>query len=186
MEKKRILWGGLLTLVAVIPGSAQEPKARAETEKVKIGPATIEVPTTWERQRPRSEMRALQYSIPKVEGDEGKVEFIVFYFGGQGGGVDENLARWRAMFQDAKDEGKTEKFESSGLKITTLDISGTYKDRPFPASPDVTLREKYRLLAAVVDTPDDGPYFFRIVGPEKSVAAQAEHWTTMLKNATTK
>jgi hypothetical protein len=177
----------VVSLIAIVSLSvaAAEEKEKVKREKVRIGPVTYEVPTSWQRERPTSEMRVVQYSLPKEKGDNEKVVFIVFYFGGQGGSVSENFKRWRGMFEDKKDEGKTDQFEVGGLKISTLDISGTYLDRPAPFAPEATPRKNYRMLAAVVETPDDGPYYFRLVGSAKSVAVHVEHWKHMLKTAST-
>ena len=64
--------------------------------------------------------------------------------------------------------------------MTTLDITGTYK-APFAA--DQGPKKDHRMLAAIVETPDDGPYFFRLVGPKKTVQANAEAYKAMLKGA---
>lgn len=177
-----LVLGLAMVTVAAGPLAADE----AKVEKVKIGPAVYEVPSTWQRQQPTNTMRVVQFGVPLAEEDMGKVEFVVFYFQGQGGGVEENLKRWIGMFQDVQGKEKKAEKEVSGLKITTLDISGTYKDKPFPMSQDFTPRKDYRMLAAVVETPDDGPYFFRFVGPKKTIAAQEAAWNHMLETVSTK
>jgi hypothetical protein len=188
----RVIWTLMMVLVAaaIAANAAADEKGakkdKPKTEAVKIGPATYEVPATWKRQRPASEMRVVQFGVPLEEGDEGKAEFIVFYFGGQGGGVEENLARWKGMFDNVKGEPKVEKIKASELQITSLDISGDYKDRPAPQIPEFTLRKNYRMFAAVVETPDDGPYFFRVVGPANTMKANADNWMNMLKTAKVK
>lgn len=179
----------LLTVLSVSQLAAgaedkQQSKPAIKREKVRIGPATYDIPTTWKRERSKSEMRVVQYGLPAANGDNGKTEFVVFYFSGQGGGVEENLKRWRGMFQDSKDDGKTDRFTAGELKITTLDISGTYLDRPTPFAPEATPRKNYRMLNAVIETPNDGPYFLRLVGPKKSVEEQLDNWKHMLKTAT--
>lgn len=164
--------------------AADEKKPEEKADPVKIGPAKYPVPKAWKRQRPRNEMRAAQFEIPLADGDEGKAEFIVFYFQGQGGGVQENIKRWVGMFEEKDGKEKVEKIEAAKMPITTLDVSGTYKDKPFPMAPSETLRKNYRMLAAVVETPDDGPYFFRLVGPKKTIEANAAAFKAMLKGAT--
>ena len=129
-------------------------------------------------------MRLLQYGVPLVEGDQGRAVFVVFYFGRKGAGsVQANIDRWTGMFQDRAGTPKVDTLEVDGMKVTTLDVTGTYKDKPAPFLPQVTLRENYRMLAAVVETGEEGPYFFRLVGPVKSVAAQLENWSNLLKKA---
>lgn len=172
---------GLVSMAMV--GAATAKEDAPKTEKVTIGPASYQVPTAWERQRRANEMRVAQFGIPLAKGDEGKAELIVFYFGGQGGGVEENIARWVGMFETKDGEEKVESFKSGPLKVTVLDVSGDYKDKPFPMAQNFKLRKGYRMMAAVVETPEDGPYFFRMVGPKKSIAAQSEAFLNMLKTA---
>lgn len=172
-----------MTLLALTLTTAASAEDKKGSEPIKIGPVTYQVSSAWQRQARRNEMRVAQFGIPVAEGETGKAELVVFYFGGQGGGVRENIARWKGMFESVEGKEKVESFSAGTLKITTLDITGAYKDKPFPMAEDFTLRKDYRMLAAVVETPDDGPYFFRMVGPKKSIGAQAEAWTTMLKSA---
>lgn len=174
---------GLFVLGLAVAPSTRAAEEKAETEKVKIGPVTYHVPKTWQRQNPTSSMRVAQFGVPLVEGDKGKVEFLVFYFNGGGGDADSNIKRWVGMFEDVEGKEKVKTSEVSGLKITSLDVTGTYKDKPFPMSETFTPRKDYRMMAAVIETPDDGPYFFRFVGPAKSMAAQSENWSHLLKTA---
>lgn len=150
---------------------------KTKSEPVSIGPATYAVPTAWERQRPSSQMRLLQYGIPLADGDEGKPEMVVSHFPGNAGGVDANIERWKKQFSDIQGEPKIEKFEADGLKVTVLDITGAYKDPFSPAG-----GPNYRLLGAIVET-GDGPYFFKLNGPKNSVSAQSEGYWNMLKTA---
>lgn len=164
-----------------VGGLYAEEKAE-KTEEVGIGPVVYQIPASWQRQRPSNQMRAVQYGIPPAEGDKAKVEMIVFYFGGGGGGVKENLDRWVGMFQDKEEKEKIDKFEADGMTITTLDVTGTYKDKPAPFLPDFELRKDWRMLASVVESPD-GPYFFRMVGPKNTIKEQEKNWEKMLKSA---
>lgn len=159
-------------------------KEKPPTEVVSIGPVKYEVPKAWKRQAPSNTMRVAQFGIPLADGDQGKVELTVFYFGpDQGGSVDQNIKRWLGQFKPLSEKEKVEKFDVEGLKITQLDASGSYEYKPFPAAPEGELMENWRMLAAVVETPDDGPFFFRMVGPANTIKAQEEAFTAMLKKA---
>lgn len=177
----------LLAGLALMGLARAEEKAKekeaAKTRSVTIGPIKYEAPTSWKAQQPRSTFRIAQFGVPLAEGDEGKVEIVVSAFGGQAGSIDANIDRWRGMFEDRKDEGDTKTFSVGDYEVTLYHVSGTYKDKPFPASPETTLRKNYRRLNAAVVTPNDGVYYFYMVGPEKSVKAQEEGWVTMFKSA---
>ena len=73
--------------------------------------------------------------IDKFGGDSDPGECAVFYFGaGQGGGVEANVTRWVGQFQTdtaAKRSSKT----INGIKVTMVDVAGTYLYKPAPMSP---------------------------------------------------
>jgi hypothetical protein len=182
----------LVAAVAAFAAQASVPAARAEdkkaeTKKIEFGTLKGDAPAGWEALEAKPPFRIAQYKIAKAEGDAADATLIVYYFGeGGGGGVDENVKRWAGQFKqpdgkDSKDVAKVDKHEHDGLKITTVDVSGTYLDKPFPQSPNVTEREKYRMLAAIVEC-EKGPYFLKLTGPEKTVEAAKAGWEGLLKS----
>ncbi len=138
-------------------------------------------PGAWKAQPPRP-MRAATYAVPAAPGDKEDGECIVSYFGpGQGGGVKENVDRWLGQFEEAsaraaaKNAGKT----INGLRVTTLDVSGTYSGAGGPMAASKVSKPGYRLLGAIVDGPQ-GPVFFKFTGPAKTVAANRAAFEAML------
>jgi hypothetical protein len=168
-------------------GAADEKDAKkVETKKIQIGTYSAQAPASWEVQTVKSQFRAGQFKIAKVEGDPADAEFIIFHFAGGGGGLEENINRWHGFFKQpdgkpTKEVAKRTEFKIEPGRVVAVDISGTYLDRPFPMSPNFTAREKYRMLAAYVDV-DNGPYFLRLIGPAKTVEANAAGWEAMLKS----
>lgn len=133
------------------------------------------VPPGWVEEERSSSMRVAQYKLPKVAGDSEDASVVLYYFGqGQGGSTAANIERWMGqMKQDDGSAAKGEKEEhlANGLKVTTVDVSGTYVAETSPGSGTFENKPAYRLRAAVVETPN-GSYFVKLVGPEKTVA----HW----------
>ena len=129
------------------------------------------VPASWKTQ-PERPMRAATYDIPAAPGAEAG-ECGVFYFGqGQGGGVEENLSRWVGQFEG----GTPKKAEKTvhGLKVHTIDISGTYLAPGGPMMKSQGKKPGYRLLGAIVEGPQ-GNVFFKCTGPAATLAkAQAD------------
>ncbi len=166
-----------------------------EPREIEIGTLLGLVPGNWDPQPPTNEFRLSQHLVPKATGDTAKTEFIVFYFGKGGGGtLEDNIKRWYGLMRQP-DGGDTEavakRTESTreGLRITAVDIPGTYMDRPFPRSTEFTPRPDYRMLAAIVETTGeggDGPYYLRIVGPAKSVAAAKPGWDKLMETIKTR
>jgi hypothetical protein len=152
-------------------GTQTKPKT-AKPARQDLGTITVQPPAGWKSVTPSSSMRKAQYVLPKVAGDSEDAELIVFNFGaGQGGGVEENLKRWQGQFEGAE-KPKTAKKKVAGMNVTTMDVSGTYKQQamggPF-AGGEVTKKPNFRMLAAIVEAPDSS-YFFKLTGPAKTVA----------------
>jgi hypothetical protein len=81
----------------------------------------------------------------------------------------------------ATPEAKEEQFETNGLKVSTVDVFGTYVAETAPGSGTFHHKAGYRLRAAVVETPK-GSYFVKLVGPEKTVAQWNESFLSYLKS----
>ena len=159
-----------------------------------VGPAYSEsasglswtAPGTWESQGARP-MRAATYVVPPSGGDKEPGECAVYFFGGgQGGSVGANIKRWLGQFQtpDGGPVDKTAQIEDktiSGIKVTTVDVSGTYLFKPAPMSPRAIPKPGYRMLAAIAQGAD-GPVFFKLTAPEKTAHAAQADFEKMLES----
>ena len=132
-------------------------------------------PDGWVVEKTSSNMRVAQYKLPKNGGDTEDGSLVLYYFGqGQGGGTQANIDRWisqihQADGSDSKDKAKSESLTVNGLKVTVVDVSGTYSAEMSPGSGDFTSKPNYRLRAAVIETPK-GSYFAKLTGPEKTIS----------------
>lgn len=135
----------------------------------------FDAPAGWVAKKPASSMRVAEFALPKVEKDPEDASLVVYYFGGTGGSVQANLDRWIGQMQqpdgrDSKTVAKSATLSSkAGLKITLVDIPGTYVAEVTPGSSERFNKPNFRQLAAVVET-KDGPYFVKVVGPAATVA----------------
>jgi hypothetical protein len=163
--------------------------AAAAGAAVELGGLKAEAPAAWKEVEVHSPMRLKQFSVPGKGGDKGgDAELVIFYFGqGQGGSVEDNLARWKKQFEAPAGKtvdqiAKTEKLKLASTSATLLDISGTYlfKARPMDPGPGEP-RPGHRMLAAVLETPK-GSYYLRLVGPEKTVADARKDYVRWLKS----
>ena len=145
------------------------------------------VPAGWVEEERTSSMRVAQYRLPKATGDTEDASLVLYYFGqGQGGSTAANIERWIGQIQQtdgssSKDKTKEENFEAHGLKVTTVDVSGTYVAETAPGSGTLHNKPGYRLRAAVVETPK-GSYFVKLVGPEKTVTQWNESFLSYLRS----
>jgi len=138
------------------------------------------VPKRWNTQGERP-MRIATYSVPPSEGDTEQGECAVFYFGNdQGGGVDANIDRWISQFETTGIPGRALK-ELAGMKITLVQIAGTYLSPGGPMMQSTGKKENYRLLGAIVEGPQ-GSVFFKFTGPAKTVGAGEGVFNAMVES----
>jgi len=144
------------------------------------------VPAGWVEEPRSSSMRVAQFKLPKATGDSEDASLVLYYFGqGQGGSAAANVERWVGQMKqadgNAATDAKEEHFETNGLKVTTIDVSGTYVAETAPGSGTFHNNAGYRLRAAVIETPK-GSYYVKLVGPEKTVAQWNESFLSYLKS----
>lgn len=145
------------------------------------------VPPGWVEEERTSSMRVAQYRLPKTAGDTEDASLVLYYFGqGQGGSTAANVERWVGQMKQedgsaSKDKAKEENFEANGLKVATVDVSGTYVAETSPGSGTLHNKPGYRLRAAVVETPK-GSYYVKLVGPEKTVAQWNDSFLSYLRS----
>jgi len=145
------------------------------------------VPAGWVEEERTSSMRIAQYRLPRAAIDTEDASLVLYYFGqNQGGSTAANIERWigqmkQAEGASAKEVAKEERFEVNGLKVATVDVSGTYVAETAPGSGTFHNKPAYRLRAAVVETPN-GSYFLKLVGPEKTVAQWNDSFLSYLRS----
>lgn len=160
----------VVTLVATMVSCAQQPPQESAAAKLQF-----KAPTEWVVEKTSSTMRVAQYKLPKEAGDTEDASLVLYYFGqGQGGSTSANIDRWVNQIKqsdggDSKDKAKEETLTVNNLKVTTIDLTGTYTAEMAPGSGTFTNNPNYRLRAAVIETPK-GSYYLKLVGPEKTVA----------------
>ena len=104
---------------------------------------TFTAPATWKPVPISSSMRVAQYSLPRAAGDTADAELVVYYFGGSGGTVEANIERWVGQMQqpDGRPSSAVAKRQSrtvNGLKVTLVDVPGTYVAEMTPGASSVT------------------------------------------------
>jgi hypothetical protein len=141
------------------------------------------VPAGWIEEERTSSMRVAQYRLPKAATDTEDASIVLYYFGqGQGGSTAANIERWVGQMKQAEGSSpKEEKLEVNGLKVTAVDVGGTYVAETAPGSGTFLNKPGYRLRAAVVETPN-GSYYVKLVGPEKTVAQWNESFLSYIKS----
>jgi hypothetical protein len=166
--------------------TAQEKGPAVELDGMKAP-----IPASWKEEKPDNRMRYLQFWLPgdknakDKKDDKDRAELVVFK--GFGGSADQNIKRWKEMFNPP--EGKTldEVSKVSKIKIGKLeghylDVSGTYKYKaaPFDPKSPTELRPNSRMLAIHYEGTND-QFHIRLVGPAKTVEGYKQGFEDWLK-----
>ena len=164
------------------PASAHDP-AQQESAGTQKG-LTFTAPQSWIVETPASPMRKAQYRLPRVEGDPEDAEMAVFYFGGGGGGVEANIDRWTGQFEKSAGGTAASAVQTShkvvhGVPLTIVDISGSYTAQSMGSVTPSRKKENFRMLAAVAEA-GNGPWFFKLTGPSKTVAKWEKSFQSFL------
>jgi hypothetical protein len=148
------------------------------------GSLTFTAPAEWKSRQAASSMRVAEFVVPRAQGDPEDGELIVYFFGGTGGSVDANVQRWIGQFQQpagAPADGRRTTLSVGDLKITTVDVRGTYVAEVRPGSTERHDKPDFRMRAAVVETPR-GPYFVKFTGPARTVEAASAGFEGFIKS----
>lgn len=142
-----------------------------------VGPEEVawDAPSAWASMPNPNTMRKATYKVPKASGDAEDAELTV---SAASGGVEPNIKRWAGQFGNA--EPKTESRTVNGLKVTIVEIKGTYASGGMMGGP-ATPKEKFMLLGAVVDS-GDRQHFFKMTGPEKTVSAARRDFEALVSS----
>jgi hypothetical protein len=184
--------GALLGLAACNKAPAEPERGASSAAAPAVAPLVWEVPGSWAKlDAPGSGPKKAAYRVNPSGNDKEDAEVNVFFFGtGAKGDPAANFKEWFDQFDG--DVGATavhEAFEVHGLKIETVETSGTYKIGLTPppkgkrVSPVQMVKNKWRLYGAVVRTTDRGNWFFKLTGPDESVQAGKSQLRALLESA---
>ena len=167
------------------PGEAAAPPSGSAMPPDMEPAAPAQDPgVAWERpgrwvEELASGMRLAAYAVPPpASGGEG-AKCAVYYFGrGQGGGTKANLERWIGEFQNPGTP-KRRSYEVRGLKVSQVEVAGTFTDHAAPAGGTSGETSGWTLLGAIVEGPN-GALFFKLTGPTPTVAPAAKEFDRMV------
>lgn len=173
----------LVSLIALSLGCAQAMQGPAKPS----GELHFKAPAEWIVEKPSSSMRLAQYKLPKAEGDSEDASLVLYFFGeNQGGSVEANLERWLSQFEQpdgssSSSKAKLETITVNQLKISLVDLGGTYVAETAPGSGVRHNNPDYRMRAAVIETPR-GAHYVKLVGPSKTVSRWEKAFNAYLQS----
>jgi hypothetical protein len=176
---------GLAVVAGGHRGLAQAVAEGMRTFTIAGGGMSLEAPEGWKRVEPKSAIVETEFSIPGEAAAELAGRMTVM---GAGGTVQANIDRWYGQFtqpdgSDTKEKSTAKKLNVAGCAVTMVDITGTYKDMPGGpfAGGRAIERPEYRMLAAIIEVPDQGNYFLKFYGPAKTVGKHADGFRKMIE-----
>jgi len=148
------------------------------------GSLSLEAPEGFDRVQPKSGMIEAEFAVPS----EGELPAGRMTVMGAGGTIEANIDRWCGQFTqpdggETKDKVTKKSLKVAGCGVTIVDIPGTYLDQPggpFAGGPTVK-RPGYRMLAAIVETPEEGNYYLKFYGPTATVERHAAGFQKMVE-----
>jgi len=143
----------------------------------------FEASAEWKSVKPKSRILEYEIQVPKVEGDETNGRLTIM---GAGGSIDANIQRWEGQFSQpdgSATDAQTKEMTVEEMKVTMVDIAGTFSQTmggPFSGGKKVESPDQ-RMLAAIVQTPENGNYFVKLVGPAATMKANEKEFEKMIK-----
>jgi hypothetical protein len=162
---------------ATPPGPPRDVTPTGETREVVVDGLKMAVPIEWVQTPGASAMRKAEFTLPGPGGD---VALVVYRFEGGAGSAEQNLERWRGQIELAPDtKAETISLEANGLKLSGVDLRGRYAGQAMPGVPPQPPIDGARMLAVSIEGSGD-PYYFKLVGPAKTIDLWATAWTELL------
>jgi hypothetical protein len=150
---------------------------------VSVAGVTFTPPSGWTDLGP-SGMRKADYALGPVEGEDDAASVAVYFFGtDQGGTVENNISRWVSQVGQASPDQPNVPVMNSltvgDMKITTVEVTGTYQGSMGGGMGGQTAQPNYKLAGAVVEGPQ-GNVFFKLTGPKQGATAMIEGFVAMI------
>ena len=149
------------------------------------GNLMFEATGDWKSVKPKSRMLEFEIKVPKLEDDKTDGRLTIM---GAGGSIAANIQRWEGQFSQtdgSATEAKTKEMTIEEMKVTMVDITGSFTQTmggPFSGGKKVTLDDQ-RMLAAIIQTPENGNYFVKLVGPAATIKANEAEFERLIKSA---
>ncbi|HMP79857.1 MAG TPA: hypothetical protein PKD54_10425 [Pirellulaceae bacterium] len=172
-------------------GNASRPQTEDSKPpvKFKVADGALELSATgaWSQVEPSFNMIEAEFKIPRVDQDKDQADGRLTVMG-SGGSVQQNIERWYGQFvmpdgSPTERAAKLDEFKVGEVEVHYVDITGTYLDSGSggPFGPK-TERPDYRMLAAILVTPDNGNYFLKFYGPTATVTANEAAFKELVRS----
>lgn len=177
----------LLTWVALAGSATAQDKKKDDLKSmtVDIDGLKSEAPKTWTREKPYNLLRSYQFRLPKADGDKEDADLGILP--DVTGKDEDNIVRYKKMFlppdgKTIEDVSKLDKMKVGDVKITYLDVQGTYLKKMRPLDPDFKAVKMpgYRMFSILFETKEN-THLIRVIGPAKTLEQHKKAFDDWLK-----
>jgi hypothetical protein len=155
-------------------GSATEVGETADPDPDDSTSLEWTAPPRWHVAPNTNRMRLATYRVPRATGDAADAELSIAMAGGS---VDANADRWIGQFDpEGRSSAKRSVRKVGSLDVLVVEVQGSYSGGMAAEAP---VQPGWALLGAIVPMPGM-PYFFKLTGPAKSVAAARGEFDAMI------
>ncbi len=146
-----------------------------KTREVQAQDLKLNVPVSWTSEPLSGSLRLAQFAVPPAEGDTEGAAFVVFPpFGGT---VVANIQRWLGQFDEEGREVQMFQGSADQGDYVLVDIAGTYnRSVGPPVLGKKEMKPGFRVVNVMFSAKAGGNYFFKLEGPQKTVAAQLKNF----------
>lgn len=159
------------------PGHPQPAAAIATGPEVDLGPGKLTAPEGWQRKQPRVGFILAEFTLPKAEGDAADGRLTVT---SAGGGIKENVDRWRGQFTGKPEKDSEKKIKVDDVDVTLVDFSGTFQESHGMMGPTED-RPNYRMIGAIIEL-EEKLYFIKAYGPDKTMAGNEKKFDEFVQS----
>jgi hypothetical protein len=181
---KGLLFSAVCAMALPLAQGADPPKTAESEKTAESGKTTLvngglrlTVPESWKNHKTNSNVHLMQFTIPNVEGEKGNAAVSVWYFGLNGyTTIDSTLQSWMDEFYLQDRKVKVVKGKTKDGEYVLLDVTGKW-NRPVETPQGglkVVVSPDSREIAVALIIPHQGSYYLRLMGPEKTVAANVD------------
>lgn len=180
-----------LTLVACnkteTPAPAPSPSvssAAAPVLSAKVDPGPMAAPGELAWQAPAAfqvapnpnPMRKATYKVTRANGDGEDAELAVSLAGGD---PEANIARWEGQFEGSP-KAKRRELQAGDIKIVVVEIQGAFMGGGMGGP--ATKKPGFMMMGAMAPNGGGQSTFFKLTGPEKTVAGARADFESLLKS----
>lgn len=163
---------------AEVPAPGNPPNAGQAPSPAHDPGLEWQVPRRWVAELAQG-MRLASYAIPPADGKGEAAQCAVYYFGpGQGGGVEANVERWIGEFERPGTPARRTR-HVRGVRVSQVEVTGAYTAHAGGMGDAGPASSGWTLLGAIVEGPA-GAVFFKLAGPEATVAAAKKEFDDLL------